>query len=1166
MAPNGRSTYGTSKPSRQPSDQSILEEDEAAIREDMATSEQEEAKAKEDDGDEEDEEDEDEAEEPGTSSSQSEADREIGSHSESEADDTITANGNFAPSNPKADAEDPTPKPAAVPPIQQSTAANARQIQDLQTKLALQERKRDADREELKDLERLRSEKSRLENIVQKLNAKLKPQHEELTELRRSLKESQAKLDEFDGTNVDQEATLEEAYLDREMAEEVAEARKAELDAVKEKLEELQLEVEVLREENEELGTEMSPEERNSQGWLQKLRENERLTEALLRLRDYNEDQERDFKSQLANLEGEVEQFSGIQQQCDEAKEKLRISESVVESLKEQLEDALGAEQTIEEFAAQNEELKQQMEDLRISIRDLEDIRELNDELEINHVEAEKQMQDELDYKDSLLSDQERLAVDQDAKITDYEYTTNKFREVVSNLQNHIQDLSASKQLTEAEAEDLNDRSKAMNDLNMKLQSSAAKTQMNTMDLELKRLEAQEAIEHLAIVQMFLPDSYTSERDSVLAYLRFIRVAAKARLLHSTLKSKINNEKSLDLINDPFSMCDVLDKLVWIAAMCVRFVGSIRACLLEDLGTYTGALHDMEPVERGLNAYIDAVKKDELKEGYVAEELQRSTSLMTHLAEVHILGDGLADYAEDVLMRTILIQSYLENTATALAITTRSVAPNDTEDQDNEDGSRNRFISDANALIAQSRSAKVVAGKAIHALKDLKACSMSINTDTSDVFHQCQDASANLAALTRALGETVFQATTSSGDTNTTSADPLQTALTTFTTANLPSTTSTNPLPTLITKLKHIATLMHQIHTATISLPTTLEFTLPPTPWTQRAHALRTQKTTANNTEAELTRLRDSLSTTTTTLRARDHALEESAVKIELLESRTRDAHAKAARIAELSTLLEAGKGRERELATAVDAHARDVAALAGERDRWKRLADERTAAPTDLEAGEGGAGGKPTAATARELESLNSEINGLQAAVRYLRRDNQRIRLAAPQDESGHMSWLSEPLLPRWRRHDASTTSAAKETEDRQKRLQLSQEGRIAFSELRSLISTARLVDLTPQDGKTDRLAHRPLHQKPAYIHAQQAEAWEAWRARSRLFVELGREALGARDGRLRPRGVRKMGAEELEREKGRMARDAAAFAAGSRVRRGVGGEEERFEDAVDV
>ena len=69
-----------------------------------------------------------------------------------------------------------------------------------------------------------------------------------------------------------------------------------------------------------------------------------------------------------------------------------------------------------------------------------------------------------------------------------------------------LEDMRASQQITETEAEELTQRSRSMMDINMKLQITAAKAQNKTIDLELRRLEADQAIEQLSIVQVTILD------------------------------------------------------------------------------------------------------------------------------------------------------------------------------------------------------------------------------------------------------------------------------------------------------------------------------------------------------------------------------------------------------------------------------------------------------------------------------------------------------------------------------------------------------------------------------------------------------------------------------------------------------------------------------------
>ncbi|KAB8346370.1 hypothetical protein FH972_023412 [Carpinus fangiana] len=992
-------------------------------------------------------------------------------------------------------------RPVVKAPVR--AAVSSRQIADLETKISLLEKTRNEDRDKLKSLEKMRdkiqTERDRFESIIQKLQTKYQPQQQEITELKKQLKEKEQKLSEAEDAHGGTDEDLEMAYLDKEMAEEMAETLKLEVDTIKQKLEELQLEVEVLREENEELGKDVSPEERKQTSWLHLERENDRMREAIIRLRDMSMDTEAELKESIAAQDEELQALRSLKDKHEEAQEKQKQTETVVEDLRAQLETALGAEEMIEELTERNMSLAEQMEDLKMNIKDLEDLRELNDELEHNHVEAEKQMLEELDFKDSILAEQQRRAMEQEQKIVEREYAITKFRELVTNLQSGIEEMRSSKQITEAEAEELNSRSRAMADLNMRLQTSAAKTQSNTVDLELRRLEAQEAVEHLSIVQMFLPDSFATERDSVLAYLRFKRVAAKARLLHASIKDKLSTATAAQGPDNVFTFCDILDKLIWISSMCDRLSNNISASSLDRFARYESALYELDPVERGLNAYIESFKRGDMKEENVSEELQRSVALLSHLSEVHIPEDDLEAYADDILVKAALIQSYLENTAASLSFV-QTLIP-DGEDQDGELDSLDLFKRQVDGLIGHSRSAKVVAGKAFAALTELKDRSMALGQGQSEEqFEQTQHAVQIITTMSRQLGMVIRKSLDLEPDADDVSPrSAIRTAISQFA-ATIGD--SSDPVPAFTSKLQGASTQLSAILSLTSDLSIAVEFERPPPPWIQRSEELKSSKALSISAEEEIQRLRDSVHERATQLRIRDQTLEEQSVKIELLESRTRDANAKANRITELQRLLEDGKSREKQLEDAIDKKFHEIDSLVRERDRWRQEAHERKPSNEQNDAGDGDSRGSERAvATAREMDALRTEIEGLQGAVRYLRDDNARQSFAKID-----MAWLAEPL-----------PGAAKvPTEAERRHNDLRREGTDLCVMFIDAMANAQLIDLTSLPK--NKLEWRPAKEKAAWRVAKQGEAWEEWLAHRDGFVAAAREELeGQAEGLIR-------------------------------------------------
>ncbi|KAF3799427.1 Dynactin isoform [Colletotrichum gloeosporioides] len=1035
-------------------------------------------------------------------------------------------------------------RPAATTTARSTTNAAAanKEIEDLKAKLKVLERKRLEDREKLKQLEQVQGERDRFESIIQKLQAKYQPQQNENNELRKQLKEAETRFESIENIQMEHETALELATLDREMAEETAEVLKVELEALKQKSEELELEVEILREENAEFGQGMSSEERASTGWLQMERTNERLREALLRLRDLTQQQEEELKDQIKTLESDLQDYTAVQEQFEAAKEKLAQSEAAVEDLRQQLDTALGAEDMIEDLTERNMSMSEQIEELKAVIEDLENLKEVNDELEINHVQNEKEMQEELDFKDSVIAEQARRAGEQEEALEDMEYTLSRFRGLVTSLQSDLEDMRASHAVTETESEQLNSKSRAMMDLNMKLQISASKAQVKTIDLELRRLEAQEAEQHLEIVKLFLPDTYKEDQDSVLALLRFKRLAFKAELLQGFIKERVNGQTHPGHEDDIFAACDAIDKLTWVASMCERFTNAISHCSIEQFQRYQNALFELEPVERALNGWIDGLRRDELKEKKCADELQRTIALMSHLAEVHLTND-LPDFAEDTYMQTLVMQSHLDSAATTFA-TLRAMVERAVPAESDEDEMAQHFNKKAELVVNQTRSAKVIAGKAVRALQDLKARSLALPHETKESFEQCLDATRQLAALAREIGLDLHLLLHEEGRSEPYTHREIQDTIAKAT-VKVAMSSESDLFSTYLSRLRTLTSQISDLAALSTDLSQTQEFDVTPAPWKLRSLELKAIKTIPVDAEEEMRRLKEEHNEARRAIAQREETLSTANLKIETLESRMKDANAKASRIEDLEAQIEAAKQKAASLAEDIDKQDRELKTLETDRDKWKKIAGDSKAFADGAGAAGAKAGQERAVATAREMDALKSDIASLQAAVRYLREDNRRARTT----EQHNYDWLAEPLT--------KTPSVVE-----QRRALVMAEGKDVLSELVKFTTSAKVYDLgtLPED----KLASKPARSTPQYHAAKQKEdlaAWKGWRdsVLKKSEVVLGRKDAAAQkkqmmrsvaarlqirlpdaDGKMVPGGgrdVQIVGSREWEGLQGRLA-----------------------------
>lgn len=966
------------------------------------------------------------------------------------------------------------PTQGAVPRSVSGSLPN-KEVEDLKAKLKVLERKRLEDRDKLKQLEKIQDERDKFSDVIQKLQAKYQPQQQELIELRKELKEAEVRFESVEALQADHDTALELATLDREMAEENYEVIKVELEAVQQKAEELELEVEILREENAEYSKGMTSEEKTSANWMQMERTNERLREALIRLRDITQEQEEDLKSQIALLEEDLRELTSTKELHEKTREKLQQAEAAVDDLRSQLDTALGAEDMIEDLTERNMSLSEQMDELKAVIEDLENLKEINDELEINHVQNEKELQEELDFRDSVIAEQARRAAQQEENFEDMEYTLSRFRELVTNLQTDLDDMRASQAVTEGESEKLNDRSRAMMDLNMKLQISAAKAQVKTIDLEMRRLEAQEAEQHLEIVKLFLPDTYKEEQDSVLSLLRFRRLAFKSNLLSGFIKEKLNGQPQPGHEDDVFAGCDASDKLTWVAAMCDRFSNDMSHCSLAQFSNYQNALLEVEPVERALNGWIDALRKDDLKEKQCAEELQRTIALMSHLGEVH-LADDAPGYADESHMTAVIIQSHLESAAISLNATRvmveRAVSTDGVDEEMNQ-----LFTKKFESVITQTRSTKVIAGKAVRALEDLKTRSLSLSPESRGLFESCQYSSEALAVMSRKIGTRLYALfTQDQGRTDPFTYSDVQN---TIHAAVLETTASseTDMLSLYFSQLRNLQSQVSEVVGLATDLGQTREFDVGAAPWKLRSLELKALKAVPIDAEEELRRLKNEYSEARRTIAQRDEHLSTAALKIETLESRMRDAQANIERISALQTDLQVSDEHVASLRDDIEKQDRELKILESERDKWKKVASDNRTYADGADAAGNKAGQERAVATAREMDALKNDINSLQSAVRYLREDNRRARLT---EQQGY-DWLAAPLKQ-------STTPVE------QRKALVVAEGKDVLSELVKMTSSAGVFNYG--SIPTDRLAWRSAKTTPQYYAAKQTEDYAAWKS----------------------------------------------------------------------
>lgn len=180
-------------------------------------------------------------------------------------------------------------------------------MQELRAKIRVLEAKRTDDARTIESLETQLSSANSFVSIRPKLLEKISAMQQELTTLRRE----KADLEQLSQLNesrlLDAQEQLEMVMLDKEVAEERAENAELELQQMQEKVSSMEVELETMKEGGgSAIAGEIDPAVKQSAAFIQLERHNERLKEALIRLRDVSHETENEQRRRIGELEREL--------------------------------------------------------------------------------------------------------------------------------------------------------------------------------------------------------------------------------------------------------------------------------------------------------------------------------------------------------------------------------------------------------------------------------------------------------------------------------------------------------------------------------------------------------------------------------------------------------------------------------------------------------------------------------------------------------------------------------------------------------------------------------------------------------------------------------------------------------------------------------------------
>lgn len=1014
----------------------------------------------------------------------------------------------------------PTPsasnRPSYNPPAE-DRSRQAQVIKTLETKVRTLQKQRQEDQAQLQNIQDLQDKASRYEGIIQTLQKKLKTNQQDIQDLKAKYEDAETRAASVPDRSAEHDSELELATLDKEMAEERADMFESELEALKLKHEELELEAEILREENRELASVMSPEEKASAGWLQKERETERLRQALVLLRDVTQQNEGDLKNEIKELQESIDELEQVASKYEEAAAKLSRSEETNQHLREQLEAAEANDEILETMSAERDQSRNMIEMLKRQVQDFEEHIQVADELEAFHVEEEKRLHYQLDESEALLHEKHRHAAEQEKNIEDLEYTLNKFRDVVQGLQTDIDELRRSREISELEAHEMSSKSRAMMDLNLKLQSSATKTQLKAIDLELGKMRAEQASLHLEIVQLFIPETFELDKKPILALLCFKRIRSKAQLCRSILADRIRDRTELH--ENPMAVFAVMEKMNLIANLCDRFVQFMSTCSTEEFMKYAGAPFELEPVEQAMTSWVEALRRDELgHEG--ADYLHRMADILGDMSE-KLLSDTRESKATELMASISMIEHCTDSMASQSQILSKMVQARLGPPKDDDEDSL-LFEKKLDQVGIKARTIKYVAGKVMHALNDLRSRSMCLGEATWSSFTEAEACAVALSQLTRQVGEVAMNELHKIELDEPLSYSTIIRIMTSAASAEQPtdevqSLYAGDVFELLSKPMQALQAKVDDLNIRSADISSAIEFETQPAPWSLRAKEVKAQKAMSQDLQEEMARLKLKIQELTIRISEKDREVEEQQVKVELLESRAKETKVKDDGVKEMkdeinklqqenSTAIENLQRLEAEYQTLVETR---------EKEKFELEAIKQKGTPDGQGLPLGPADESTSLRLKAEADQLMMEIASLQSAVRFLKAENRQLRTPAgevAQDAVQH-AWLDPNHLK----------AAPKDS----KIQQLRAESKDVFSGLMELAKATKPVKIGVKSAATqDSAAHsttwRAQVDTTLYKVLRQKEELERWNTMKEDLVRrariMNRGARSSRKFRFKP------------------------------------------------
>ncbi|GAB1860176.1 Dynactin subunit 1 [Camponotus japonicus] len=510
------------------------------------------------------------------------------------------------------------------------------QARDLTEKVETLRVKRMQDKEKMKDFEKTKLQVEQLLEFKAKVMESQASLQRELQRARQETREAHAAREQYQEEMSDLAETVEMATLDKEMAEEKAETLQIELEQLKEKLEEQTLDLEILRTEMSERAAGGGSATGVSNYEVKQLeQQNNRLRETLVKMRDLSAHEKHEFQKLQKDMDQKKSEILELGRTKEKLSARVEEMEHQIADLQEQVDAALGAEEMVEMLGEKKMALEEKVAELEEAVADLEALQDMSDQLAESSKELELELREELDLALGATRDAQRHRDAALETLADRELTITKFRELTHQLQEQCLQLQQRVQSTESIKTNVRGADQQLAEI-LDFQKTFAETRAQTkaVDLELRRLDADEARHHVRYLLSFMPPAFLArggDHDAILTLLLIPRMTQKTEILISQVREKYRSIEKIDRASvvrghsvAQYSFRSHLCSHMYALQTTLScFESALNSCSPEMLLKVGAAYPEMAAQEKSLDSLIELAKRDQLDENLPMDAIEK---------------------------------------------------------------------------------------------------------------------------------------------------------------------------------------------------------------------------------------------------------------------------------------------------------------------------------------------------------------------------------------------------------------------------------------------------------------------------------------------------------------------------------------------------------------